>query len=77
MRQRRTKAWLAALLCGGMPLVTIGTCDPRTGFLDIYRDDDADYVDVWVDEYVYEDPYYYDYYYYDEYYYDDDCWLCW
>jgi hypothetical protein len=44
---------LVALACGGIPLVTSATCDPRTGGLDFFRDDDG---------YYYEDVYYVDYY---------------
>lgn len=39
-----------------MPLVTSATCDPVTGALDFYRDDDYD-------DYYYEDVYVYEDYY--------------
>lgn len=80
------KAWKAlfvAAMCGGVPLITTGSCDPRTGALQFFRDDDAGgFFDVFVDdgyyydggsyvEDVYYDDYYYDDYYYDDYYYDD------
>ena len=75
---RKTKAWLIGLACAGIPLVTIGSCDPVTGFFDFYRDDDYDgyyYEDVYYyDDYLYDDYYYTDYY-YDDYYYDD-CFFC-
>ena len=38
MRRRNFKTWVAALLCGGTPLVINVTCDPYYGVLDIYRD---------------------------------------
>ncbi|MEK6798761.1 MAG: hypothetical protein AABZ12_07340 [Planctomycetota bacterium] len=67
MKRNRIKLGLAALLCGGVPLVTSATCDPYAGVLDFYRDDDGGYYDsgYWV-----EDVYYVDYY--------DDCgwWAC-
>ena len=74
---RKTKAWLIGLACAGIPLVTIGSCDPVTGLFDFYRDDDYDgyyYDDVYYDDYLYDDYYYTDYY-YDDYYYDD-CFFC-
>ena len=60
------KKWLVALACAGIPLVTTATCDPRTGGLDFFRDDDG-----------YDDGYYYDGGYYVDYY--DDCFFfdCW
>lgn len=82
-RWNRTKRWIVGLACAGIPLVTIGSCDPATGWLDFYRDDDLDYFEGY---YYYDDPYYYDdYYYYTDYYYDpyyydgyyyDDCFFC-
>ena len=68
MKAGKTKALLVALACAGMPLVTSGGCDPRTGMFDFYRDDDG--------YYYYDDTYYYDDYYYDDYYYYDDCTRC-
>jgi len=56
----RAKLVFVALACGGIPLVTTATCDPYTGFLDVYRDDDSFYYDGY-----YTDAYYVDYY--------DDC----
>ena len=71
------KALFVAAMCGGVPLVTTGACDPRTGALEFFRDDDASgFFDVFLDdgyyaEDVYYDDYYYDDGYYDDYYYDD------
>ena len=65
MARRKLKTWLIAVACGGCPLITSATCDPYTGVLDFYRDDDAHY---------YDDGYYYDDYYYDGYY-EEDCFL--
>jgi hypothetical protein len=48
---------LVALACGGIPLLTTATCDPYTGFLDIYRGDDVYFYDGY-----YADAYYVDYY---------------
>ena len=48
---------LVALACGGGPLVTAATCDPYTGFVDFYRNDDSYY-----DGGYYTDAYYVDYY---------------
>lgn len=56
-RPSRTKMLLVALACGGAPLLTTATCDPYTGFLDIYRDDDVYFYDGY-----YADAYYVDYY---------------
>ncbi len=66
MTRGKLKAWLIALACGGVPLVTSATCDPYAGVLDIYRDDDGySYYD---DGYYYEEVYYVDYY-------EEDCFL--
>lgn len=76
MALKKMKALLIALAIGGMPLVTTATCDPRTGALDFFRDDDdyGLYDVVYYDDWYYDD-YYYDPYYYDDYYYDD-CLFC-
>ena len=75
-RWKKAKTWMIGIACAGIPLVTIGSCDPATGWFDFYRDDDLDYYDG----YYYGDAYYYDDYYYDDYYYDDyyydDCFFC-
>lgn len=55
----RVKSAVLALLAGGIPLITIASCDPRSGTFDLYRDTN-------------HGDYYGDYY-YDDYYYDD-CW---
>lgn len=73
MTRRKIKLALFALLCGGAPLVTIANCDPYTGYLDFFRDDDADY---YYDGGYYDD-YYYDDYYYEEVYYEECWWDCW
>lgn len=57
VRPSRTKMLLVALACGGAPLLTTATCDPYTGFLDIYRNDDTYFYDGY-----YADAYYVDYY---------------
>ncbi len=61
MARGNLKKWLAALAFSGIPLVFNATCNPQTGFFDLFRDDD------------YGDYYYDDGYYYDDYYYYDDC----
>ncbi|MBU0717948.1 MAG: hypothetical protein KJ749_06845 [Planctomycetes bacterium] len=76
MRTNKVRTTVLGLACAGIPLVTVGTCDPRTGMLDFFRDDDAG--SYYYDGYIY-DPYY-DGYYYDVYYYDYcgfDCWFGW
>ena len=58
MRARKAKTWLIVLACAGMPLVTVGTCDPETGTINFYSsdyDDDFYYYDR------YDRGYYYDY----------------
>jgi hypothetical protein len=52
---------LVAVACGGAPLLTTATCDPYTGFVDFYRNDDS----YCCDDGYYTDAYYVDYY--------DDC----
>ena len=47
MTRRKLKTWLIVLACGGSPLITSATCDPYSGVLDFYRDDDAYYYDDW------------------------------
>ncbi len=56
-KRNRAKLALVALACGGVPLITTATCDPYSGVLDFYRDDDAFYYDGY-----YTDVYYYDNY---------------
>ena len=75
MIARKAKLFLIGLGLAGMPLVTIATCDPRTGVLDFYRNDDHGHgiFDVFFDDGYYYDDYYYEDYYYDDY---DDCFLC-
>ena len=75
MRRTKAKTLLICLAMAGIPLITIGTCDPRTGILDIYRDDDRGrgIFDVFIDGWYYYDDYYYDY---DDDYYYDHCFLC-
>lgn len=61
--RRKLRSFLLALAIGATPLVTTATCDPYTGALDFFRDDDYD-------SYYYEDVYVVDGYY-------DDCyWFC-
>ena len=67
-RKNRLMKWALALAAAGSTFVTTGTCDPYTGYLDFYRDDDSD--DYYYDDYFYDDGYYDD----DPYYYDD-CFL--
>lgn len=43
--KRRLRMFLIALTSAATPLVTEITCDPNTGVLDVYRDDDAYYYD--------------------------------
>jgi len=71
MTRRNIKMWLLGLACAGIPLTTAASCDPVTGAVKFFRNDDGgDY---------YDDGYYYDdYYYYDDGYYYDDCYYdCW
>ena len=67
-RRNRILKWVLAVAAAGTTFVTTGTCDPYTGFLDFYRDDDAG-------DSFFEDVFYDDGYYYDEPYYDD-CLFC-
>lgn len=48
---------LCLVVLGVMPLVTTATCDPVSGSLDFFRDDD------YYDDYFYEDVYVVDPYY--------------
>ena len=78
MAFKRTKALLIALAVGGIPLITMANCDPVTGALDFFRNDDYG-GSGYYDDYYYSGDYYYDDYYYDPYYddyYYDDCWFC-
>ena len=82
---KQAKVGVIALAFAGIPLVTMGTCDPATGMFDFFRDDDGYYYDsyyydpYYYDSYYYE-PYYYDGYYYEDYWYEDyyydDCFFC-
>ena len=68
--KKTIKAWCLALATASTTLVTAVTCDPYTGFLDFYRDDDSG--DYYYDDFYYDDGFYYD----DPFYYDDcffDC----
>jgi len=58
--RRKLRSALLALAVGATPLITTATCDPVTGGLDFYRDDDYS-------DYYYEDVYVVDYY--------EDCFL--
>ena len=60
----RARVLLTAVAVGGVPLITIGSCDPITGAFEFYRDDDYD------GGFFFDDGYYYDDYYY------DDCFDC-
>jgi len=56
---------LVTLALGGIPLITTATCDPYTGTLDFYRDDDSYH--GWFDGFYYEEYVVY-----------DDCFIiCW
>jgi hypothetical protein len=75
-RLKKARALLIALVIGGMPLVTLATCDREIGYFELFRDDDADFFfddGYYEEEYVVYDEYYYDPYYYDPYY---DCFGC-
>jgi len=71
VRARKAKLSLIGLALGCIPLVTIATCDPRTGVLDFYRNDDHRHG---IFDMFFDDGYYYDHYSYEDYY--DDCFLC-
>ena len=61
----RANAAMFALLAGGIPLITIASCDPRSGTFDFYRNTNSgDYAD-W--GYSYDDCWYYCDYGYDDY----------
>jgi len=64
MARKRVKALLVALACGGVPLVTSATCDPATGVLDVFRDDDnyGYYYDDYYVDYYYDDCFFFDCY---------------
>jgi hypothetical protein len=65
----RVRVLLLVVAAGGVPLLTVGSCDPFTGSLDIYRDDD--YGDrYWPGGFYIDGGYYYEDYYY------DDCFDC-
>ena len=64
--KKTIKAWCLALATASTTLITAATCDPSTGFLDFYRDDDSG-------DYYYDDFYYDDGFYYDDPFYFDDC----
>lgn len=69
---RRWGLAFVAAAVGGVPLVTVGSCDPVTGTLEIFRDDD--FGDVYYGG-GYFDGYFYNDFYYDDFYYDD-CFDC-
>jgi len=78
---RKAKTVVLSVAIGAMPLVTTGSCDPFSGSLSFYRNDDArhsnSFWDILIeDDYCYDD--YYDGYYYEEVVYYDDCgfWDC-
>ena len=78
---KRAKVGVIAAALAGIPLVTVGTCDPATGMFDFFRDDDSYFRDSYYYDPYYYDPYYYDDYYYEDYWYDDyyyydDCFFC-
>ena len=74
---KRVKVAVMSMAMGGMPLVTVGSCDPYLRSLSFFRGDDTYYYDPFytADAYYYDDYYYddgyYDEVYYDEVYYDD------
>ena len=67
MTRRTIKLWLLGLACAGIPLTTAFSCNPTTGAVDFFRNDDNGY--YYDDGYYYNDGYYGDYY-GDCYYYD-------
>ena len=60
----KVKRLIAVVALAGIPLVTTASCDPYTGRLEIYRDDDHHhrdwgFFDIFVsDDYYYDDCYY-------------------
>ena len=75
MRWAKAKWGFLALALAGVPLITTVSCDPYTGAVNLYRDDDFDdygFFDVFIeDEYYYDDWWYYDDCCYDDYYYGE------
>ncbi len=74
MKPRRLTMLMVAIASAAMPLVTTATCNPATGSMNFFRDDDNEY---WEDDFYYneeviyyDDPYYYEDVYYDDIYYD-------
>ena len=59
MMWRKAKTRLIGLACAGITLITTATCDPRTGTLNIFRDDDDEYL-YFYDGFVYQEVIYYD-----------------
>jgi len=55
MTRKKMGSILAVLAIGGIPLVTSATCDPVTGVLDIFRDDD--YYDYYYDDVYFVEDY--------------------
>jgi len=45
MTQNRAKRLLILVMLGGLLPVTVATCDPVTGALNFFRDDDSDSYD--------------------------------
>ena len=81
MKSGKIRALIIAFAFAGIPLVTTGTCNPRTGTFDFYRNtDDGEWYEegVYIDDgWYYEDPYIFDDpYYYDDPYYHGDCFFC-
>ena len=83
MKLDRKTASLVALAMAGMPLATVGTCDPYTGVFNVLRFDTSiegmDYTYHNYDDLIYYDHYdsgyyHYDYFYDYDYYYDDPYW---
>ena len=64
--KKSIKAWCLALATASTTWITAVTCDPYTGYLDIFRDTDSG-------DYYYDDVYYDDGFYDDDPFYYDDC----
>jgi len=75
MKLSKAKALVLAVAFAGMPLVTVGTCDPATGAFEFFRDDDNEFYHG--DGNYYHDGFYEEeVVYYEEGYYED-CVYCW
>ena len=66
---KKIRVWCLALATASTTLVTSATCDPSSGFVDFFRDDDSG--DFFVDDFFFDDGFYFD----DPFYYDD-CFDC-